>query len=100
MTYPIYVEYALGFRKIENEETYTAVNDDTYEFGIVRMNKAKNIVNTLLKNGTKVSEACFNNAFQNALTKLNQMIAVNDWEGFSESKTEGRELTKEDLKAF
>lgn len=87
MTYPIYVEYALGFRKIENEETYIAVNDDTYESGIIRMNKARNIVNTLLKNGDRVSEAVFNNAFQNALTKLNLML-------LDEMVPEGKEVEK------
>lgn len=70
MKYPIYVEYGLGVRKIESEETYIAVDNDFWEEGIVRRTSVRNVVDTLLKNGNKISEACFNNAFQNALTKL------------------------------
>ena len=87
MTYPIFLEYALGYRRVESEETYTAVNNDSYEFGIMRMSRAKNIINAMVKNGTRVSEACFNNAFQNALTKLNIML-------LDEIVPEGKEETE------
>lgn len=87
MTYPIYIEYALGVRKIEDEETYIAVEDDRLELGIIRMCKVRKCVDTMLKNGTKVSEAVFNNAFQNALTKLNLML-------LDEMVPEGKEVEK------
>lgn len=74
MKYPIFLQYALGYRKIEDEETYIAVDDDRLELGIIRMCKVRNCVGTMVKNGTKVSEAAFNDAFKNALTKLNIML--------------------------
>ncbi len=92
--YPVYVAHGLGIRKIEDEETYIEVNNDLWESGIMRFYKVHQVVDTLLKNGTKVSEVVFNNAYQTALTKLNLML-------LDEMVPEGKALTpKEQAEIF
>lgn len=84
--YPIYLEYGMAFHKIESEDTYLDVEDNIWETGITLKKKAEPNVDNMLKYGRQISEACFNNHFQNALSKMNQMLFLNGTEPASEEE--------------
>lgn len=82
--YPQYRKYGGTIHKITSDKNYIGVKvDEEYncimsEYKIEIMNGYERSTAGIFTEGTEVSEACFNNAFQKALSQINGQILAEE----------------------